>query len=913
MEKLRKSLVDPNTYPLFDADLSELLVEWTKISRAELKGWFLYQIIAAFNRKIIDPDIFISVAISYMQREKSRDFFPLIGAALRNGADPNIYLDAPILGPAHVLVYAVYQNKKNNVPAMEIDALCIMFLLMGSKTNINAFDDGGASAPVNFVEDGNYNRNLVSQVSRVEAQSQYKDKIRTVTVLEWLMGQGVGPFDNYIVSLKMIGGHVPAMVGTSISNYNIAFMNPQHIPSFEYLINCQADGLPIRTMGDSLGGNSSEINKNYSNTGDNLFANYPLNNNGRHTRIVNGEVVGMIQSIQGASLAGFKLFLDAGVECSYFIINRLCYHISEACKNFDPVYYAVLVEILKLCIAAGTTIDNKQLDLMRLGDSKSKYGIVSMVEKEYMKPKWSKICSGSLNARVPDSLKQLAFSLGLDRDQPKEKLCSDLRRIDSVDVSKVREAAIKKQRDRISVVSQYFGDEKTYDRCSNSSELDGKPIPEEYNDVFMSFYRDGPDVFCYTSVDYKDMIATGKDLSRDKQLPEDYIRQLKSHLDIIKSLDLNPANPISIPQAVDILKKNDNINMENTDFASNTIIKIIEAEKLSVVNTENVQTGQLNNVLNSISIYQDLLPRLQPSHQVATFYQAVYFVLRQEPSKTSLFLNSYRDRANIKSNNFNDKPSNSSPEIKYTGSYSAGEREEELKVMEGGIQTLNPTILVNESRKILPPVPPPKTVIVPVQSKVPGPNPKIKTAEPVKQYVRTQTMEYSPTPEDPNKYFSNGQYIPTQYTQVPAQQIIQPVQYVPVQINKEGKYIMVKANELSKLDPATIQYVAVQKTSDGKLMTVPTTNNTYTTGLVQKTLPASQYTTVNPTDNTYPPEYYATPGSYAKYLQQKQINANQYPNSTLRVETPRQEIQWSEFPYASMKNTPDVITYPPGN
>jgi hypothetical protein len=64
MEKLRRSLIDPNTYPILDNDFNELLIEWSKISRPELKGWFLFQIIAALDKKIIDPDIFTSVVIS---------------------------------------------------------------------------------------------------------------------------------------------------------------------------------------------------------------------------------------------------------------------------------------------------------------------------------------------------------------------------------------------------------------------------------------------------------------------------------------------------------------------------------------------------------------------------------------------------------------------------------------------------------------------------------------------------------------------------------------------------------------------------------------------------------------------------------------------------------------------------------
>jgi hypothetical protein len=952
MEKLRRSLIDPNTYPILDNDFNELLIEWSKISRPELKGWFLFQIIAALDKKIIDPDIFTSVVISYMKKEKSRDYFPLLGAALRNGTDSNIYLNVPSLGPSnssvyglHLLVYAIYSAKRNGVPPMEIDALAIMLLLMGSKTNMPAFDDGSSSSPVTFVENSNYNTTLVSSVTRTVPSIPVRNRVPTVA--EWLMAQSVGPYNNYIDTLKGMGDYFPAMVGASISNYNIAFMLPQHIPSFEYLINCQADGLSSlnKTNTSTAIPNKIQINntpsmntsnsdiptseynmamtasnvdnsssmQNISNTNskekyfDNLFANYPLNNSGKHTYIINGEVVGMVQSIQGASLAGFKLFLDAGVECSYFIINRLCYHIAEACKNFDFTYYKVLLEILKICIFVGTTLDTKQFDMMRLADTKSMFGIASIVEGEYKKPKWNKICNSSASSRVPDSLKKLAFTLGLDRDQSKEDLCSKLAGLNNLaaaDINKIKQASIARQRELISLLSQSVGEEKTYATCLNNK--GDESIPEEYNDVYMSFYREGPNVYCYTSNEYKDMISTGKDLTTGRPLPATYITKIKSQLDILKSLGLDPSQPVTITQAALSLADVDSITMQQTDFASNTIIKILEAEKMPILDIQNISPERLNNILDSLSIYQDLLPRFQPSHQIATFYQAVYFVLRQEPAKTSLFLNSYRDQTRTTSANGGVSANGGNaipPETRYTGSFSSAEREAELRLLEGGsraIQPKNPTILINESRKTLPPAAPTQVVqttkvemVKPVKHKSRGffsskkDSPKkvvmmpiIKaapitvvkaptaalTTEPTKTYVRTQTTQYVPSPQE------TSQYVSTQYN---------PIQYMPVQLNSEGKYVIVPPNTLA---PQESKYVTV-------------TPKNVTSSMV----PA--------TPSFYPPEYYATPGSYAKYLQDKQNSVNLYPPLE---EVTRQQIEWREIPYASMTSKPNVVTYPPG-
>lgn len=630
MEKLRKCLSEPNTNYLIGDDLLRLVGEWNTISKPEFKGWYLSQIIAGLVRKLIDPDVFLSVAIDSV---RSWDQFPLVGAALRYGANPNVYFQVQQLGPAHALVYAIDRANRHNIGKLERDALCLMLIVMGSRINDLAFYREIIKPNV----DNNYDKRIVTQVSTPEMKYE-----PSPTVIEWSGSQELKDISDYNKTLRNMGSYVASIVGASISNKEIAFMIPEYMPTFEYLINCQADA--------------------------SLFTGYPLDNGGTHTIINRGEIVGMTQAIKGACIPAFKTFVNSGIECSYFTMNRLCYHLAEACTLQDQVYYVILLEMMKMAIKNGNTLDSKQYEMLKVADVGSKYNLVSTIEEEYKTPKWSKLCT-SVSNKTPDYLQRLAFNLGIDKDLPKDKLCHQISAINMSDPSLVKTSAINRQRARISstvYTLSEFGDVKK--SCFNGQK--DSIIPEEYNDTLMSFYRSGDNVYCHTSADFQDMLITKKEPIDNSPLPPDYLRQIQSQLDIITSLGINPSEPVSITKANDMLKQKDNINMDDTNFVSNTITRLLEGEKLPL--PEEGDPDRLNRSLSyegydysgnlkSLDMKQDLLDKLQPSHQIITFYQAVYYILRQDPSKTSLFLDGYRESyKNIAP--INKKPINLVPE-----------------------------------------------------------------------------------------------------------------------------------------------------------------------------------------------------------------------------------------------------------
>lgn len=628
MEALRKSLVDSKQYSSKGIDLGLLIVEWNALSRSELKGWFLLQIMAGLNTNIIDVDYFLSLTLANV---KTWDQFPLVGLALRCGANPNIYFRVHGLGSPHALVYAADKARANGLALDATDALCIMLIAMGSRTGGPAFSDYGSipEKPKSVESSSNYDQSLVMLASMPQPQPS-TENVKSRTVAQELDARAIKPLDDYMKILKEMGGYIPAIVGTCIDKKEIAYLIPDHIPEFEYLIACQASS---------------------------LFESYPKITPAKHMYMISGEITGMRQAIEGGCYKAFLLFITSGVIPTYFIINRLCYFLSEAYLIQDKAYFAVLIAMLNLCIGTGVSLDTAQYEMLRVatvkGGSNNKLGdMTQFIQEVYKVPKWQRACKASPSAEVPSYLRQLAFNLGIDPNQNRESLCGDLSRLNTVDATKIRDAAIARQKSRISntvaTVSDFvnMSGSNPVTSCANSQ--GGGIIPEDYNDVLMSFYKDNEGkVYCFTSVSYEDIITTKQEPINGKPLAPEYIEQLRTKLNIIRQLGLNPQNPTPVYQAAAKLREQETFPPVNDDFATNTIIKTLQTEQLAPVTISNATPDEMNSILQPIHMYQDLLPKLQPSHQITTFYEAAYYALRLNPSEVKIFLDSYRTKGNL--------------------------------------------------------------------------------------------------------------------------------------------------------------------------------------------------------------------------------------------------------------------------
>jgi hypothetical protein len=662
MDNLRKTLNNPNI-GLVGSDIIALTREWTELKRHEIKGWYMLHINTALREGIIDPDLFLSVAI---YSTTSWQQFPLVGAALKYGANPNGYFTAPGIGPVHILIYTQYQANKNNLPPTEKSALCAMLIAMGSLPNSPAYSETGGIVTPSV--DVNFDRPLVDLLTRTFSQPTYRaPQVKVALVADWFASQGILlpiNYDSVKDRIRSWGSGPAITIGASISRYELAFMFPEALPGFGFLIECQADGQ-----------HTSDPGKQYAGVVlcDNLFASYPILPG--YARVINGEFLGMTQAIQSGCLAAFEVYINSGIECSYFIINRICYHLAKACVSQDRAYRDALFSsqplatnqgfdttvndsrgvlipsILYTAIRSGATIDVWQFNMIKNSDPACR-NLALVIEDVYREPKWRKYCSVN-NESIPDSLRHLAFNLGINYKRNKAELCAELIKLSMTDTAQVRQNAIDRKRALMgtltSTPTEYIRVANPSLACSNG-QFD-PIIPEEYNDTLMSFYRDGDKIFCYTSNEYKDMSITERAPGGTTPLPPEYLETIKQHSKILKALGIDPSLPISITQAAEKLNVPDAINIDESTYVANTIIKILEIRSLPPADPSVFNSDKLNAIL--VPLFEkpedrrsnadwDLLCELQPSHQIVTFYHAVHFALRHEPSKTSIFIQQYK-------------------------------------------------------------------------------------------------------------------------------------------------------------------------------------------------------------------------------------------------------------------------------
>ena len=609
MQALRTNLQNSEAQQLSDENILTLCQEWKSLKSLENRSWFQLQIESAVRSQIIDINLLLSAFVNSITEWID---LILLGWILRLGANPNLYVQTP-LGPAHILIYAIIQARKNKIANDVLIAMSCMFVVVADSLDISILNNPAYNTELIIKnQKESYNSKLVVEVNNKLNPSIIvsKTKIKeSITIEKWLVENSIVSLKNIPQVLFSLGKTIPAIVGTCLDNKELAFMIENEIPSFEFVITCRA----------------VEILKEY-----------PMNNNGKHLYIKNGEVVGLVQSIDGALLEGFLLFLNSGVTCSYFLINRLCLAIAESINNKDLILTDILTEMLISYISIGGSLDLNQFNIIKLADGV----LASSIEKMYNQPLWKKICSGNINIELPKSLKQLALILGLDPQEDKETLCAEFERITMADFDTLRDNAIARQRQRITNSTSSISGMKSFSGCSNGQQLN--IIPEEYSDINMFYYRDGDNIFCYTSEMFENIILTKKDPTTKKKLDSSILNSISCQLKHLEDLGLDPLEPLSISQAILKLNEEDTINSKETNFAVQSIKQILMGQNYELLNINKINTEELNRILQSIKMEQELLPKLNPQHQLDTFYLAVYYALQIDSELSKVFLKTYK-------------------------------------------------------------------------------------------------------------------------------------------------------------------------------------------------------------------------------------------------------------------------------
>lgn len=311
-------------------DLQKIILGNRKepLSAIEIRNLFSYPtspetilyIITALNEKKLDPHTALIQAIA--NATKKEDLVP-IALALRYGADPNLYVNAPNIGDIHILGYTYLVLSKRDLPIL--NGSIIMLMIMGSNANMLIFDAKGGIVKDEF-----------SLIEPLKGQG----------VLEWLDDQG---FDTIIPQIQKGYGKVDKKFMTTLATFldkdNLLTSDPR--------------------LDEVVGAHTSFIfNKHKSN----IDIQRGLRTNRKYL-----------------NLTGFEYFIDQGASLNYDEINDLIYSIKEYKDSGDLISMSQIRQMLLYIIQKGQGLDLYQGDLIKKFDQAIYSQIVKEYEVPYWK------------------------------------------------------------------------------------------------------------------------------------------------------------------------------------------------------------------------------------------------------------------------------------------------------------------------------------------------------------------------------------------------------------------------------------------------------------------------------------------------------------------------------------------------
>ncbi len=662
-----RSILDGKRVDALSQSETRLMVQECAASRTlvERARQHLY-VLKGLQRKIIAPDVLLPIAISEV---KSTADLTMVALALRFGANRNLYLMTSSVGAAHIIVYTVVTLKGLGRDTNLILSVILVLMIMGSQTISPAFDQSGRTeektappggmAPVdtNFLAGISEafgstprlplptetpGRGLVPSIAgpyrgelgSLTAAPSSPEELRTpvapkalISVQDWLRSQGLPPFaDDITKTLSGLKKEVRIALGTITDRPDVAIIaSPGGVET-------------LPNLEDVLAARATQIIKQY-----------PTTKGMRIATQERGEYIGLVLSVEAMNSDAFIHFVDLGLAVTYFTINRLVLQLRSAFREGDTVMTTELQTMLQYAVDRGAFLDMEQLAIISTTDDALAQSILAV----YRQPQWKKVCAGPSTAAVPDSLRTLAFTIGLDSGASKERLCASLLSLSEADVVSLKNAAILRQKARagseVSTISEFISGSVPSVSCSNKTVLQQDPF--EYNDAYMTFYKDnGGQVWCFTSNMYESLLATPVNPYTSEPLPERFQSQIRTHLDLLRRLGISPSNPMAVTTAIDSLSKPDDVSGTESAYIVDTILQSARVAGIDSARIQRLTPAQMNTVLATIGMDRAELTLkgadgryvMTPDHQFITFCRAAYHAIKLQPDQARIFFNNIK-------------------------------------------------------------------------------------------------------------------------------------------------------------------------------------------------------------------------------------------------------------------------------
>jgi hypothetical protein len=565
---------------------------------------YIRTIIESMNNKIIDPDTFLTIAISEVQRPQD---LILIAIALRFGGNPNMYLVLKDVGIIHLMVYTVAYLRDKVDNAIIVYLLLIESLLGSSHRSlaIKTPDTG----------DSGFNRVLKANPKNQDMR----------TVGEWLIGQGFYDFSNPYEFIKQISKNDQIMIGCMVDIPAVAIPNEVEMVSEKY----DDDGVRY-TKTEIIDQSLPKLFDMILYNSYNVITRVPI-----PMTMNRGECTELKLCMRTGALEIFKELFNRGFLFTYFSMNTLIVLFKMTIQNIDgertmvnKIKNLIYFEMIKFVIGAGIQMDKDQLNLIATFAEDN----IDKINEIYNKPLWIKTCSSSERIPLPDMVLSLASSLNIDIRQDKPKICSALEETYKFDIEVLKDAAINRQKSKIGSTLQGpadFAVGNTEVMCENTG-VNGSFF--EYNDLSLAYYRDdSKKLWCFTVHDFENLIAKPVNPYTNKQLPNYVLNKMVSSLSILRDLDVKPSMIKPFGKSLEELHTNDKISNKESEKINTIIMNLLQNQGLYPQMVKTMSVEKFNEILSMFNMNQDYLGLLTDSHRFTTFCRALYFHFLKYP------------------------------------------------------------------------------------------------------------------------------------------------------------------------------------------------------------------------------------------------------------------------------------------
>jgi len=556
--------------PLRDLQKIILGERMEPLSSVEIRNLFSYPntpesvlyIISALNRNKIDPNTTLVQAIGNATRKK--DLVP-IALALRYGADPNLYVNAPSVGDIHILAYVYLVLSKKSLAIL--NSVVIMLMAMNSDPRQVVFNPKGEV--------------ITDEYSLVEP-------IKGQSVMDWLSDQG---YDNILGQIE----------GQNYQDVEAGFMTT--LATF-------------LDKPDLLNGKPKLDEMVYSHSVEVL-------NENKSDYIPN---IGMLEAVKYLNLNAFETYINEGASPSYSDINNLIMLVKNYNNNEDLISMCQAREMLIYAISTGTILDKYQAKLIKDINPKVFNKVMTVYQQPYW-VKVCTIPKGPVHDKLKLLAYQLNLYPEAPKEtlcyQIKNITKADP---DLVKSSVVKRQKCRISSD-VSCINQFDGSENPPKmECSNKSLL-SKDL-YDYPDSDIAYYRDYQDnLWCFSSNNFEKMVNKKINPYTQVEFPPYYLDDVKRKIDYISTYRSMDEMPVPISDTIDTLSVADEPDNTWTDKYVEEFNKM-SMENGTEIDTNTLSKADMEEILGGLGIDANLTD-LDTDNAVRTFSVVGYDNIRE--------------------------------------------------------------------------------------------------------------------------------------------------------------------------------------------------------------------------------------------------------------------------------------------